>query len=47
MLFKNACVSFTEMNLNRGTTKDNFQKKLDALTEEGMVSPQGAHNLAE
>ena len=25
------------MNLNRGTAKDNFQKKLDALTEEGMV----------
>lgn len=28
---------FSEMNLNRGTANDNFQKKVDALTEEGMA----------
>ena len=33
-----ACSCFSEMNLNRGTAKDNFQKKLDALTEEGMAT---------
>ena len=28
---------FSEMNLNRGTANDNFKKKVDALTEEGMA----------
>ena len=31
------CDFFSEMSLKQGTAKDNFQKKLDLLTEEGIV----------